>query len=88
MRAAPPVTAARLTHVRLVAAGLLLLVTSSVTALGVTLVMPILASVKLPALELTGRALLAVLRFRIGMIPVLAAAPPPASSIISRPAGR
>jgi chromate transporter len=40
-------------------------------ALGLVLDMPVLASVNLPALVLTLAALLAVFRFKVGMIPVL-----------------
>ena len=42
-------------------------------ALGLTLDMPVLTSVNLPALVLTLAALLAVFRFKAGMLPVLAA---------------
>jgi hypothetical protein len=45
-----PVSAAKLAHVRLVAAGLFLLITSSVTALGVTLVMKV-GPITLPAVN-------------------------------------
>jgi chromate transporter len=45
----------------------------AVRVLGLALDVPILASVDLPALVLTLAALLAVFRFKVGMIPVLAA---------------
>src|SRR3954464_4036228 len=45
-----PLSAARLTHVRLVAAGLFLLISSSITALGVTLVMKV-GPITLPAVN-------------------------------------
>ena len=41
--------------------------------LGLTLDVPVLASVNLASLVLTLAALLAVFRFKVGMIPVLAA---------------
>lgn len=44
-----------------------------VDAIGLSLDVPVLASVNLPALVLTVAALLAVFRFKAGMIPVLAA---------------
>ena len=44
-----------------------------VQALGLTLDVPVLTSVNLPALVLTLAALLAVFRFKAGMLPVLAA---------------
>ena len=45
----------------------------NVQALGLALDVPVLTSVNLPALVLTLAALLAVFRFKVGMIPVLAA---------------
>jgi chromate transporter len=44
----------------------------NVQALGLALDVPVLTSVNLPALVLTLAALLAVFRFKVGMIPVLA----------------
>jgi chromate transporter len=44
-----------------------------VQGLGMTLGVPVLGSVNVPSLVLTIGALLAVFRFKIGMLPVLAA---------------
>ena len=53
--------------------------------LGLTLDIPVLASVKLASLVLTLTALLAVFRFKVGVIPVLAACP--AAGVPLLPAG-